>query len=253
MIVDLLLIATLALEPTTQQAAEAPLSQVKPAPRCALERSDASGYLAWICDPEGRAYSETVALFHVRKTRWGGEAVSRVWRGPLRELAASMADIIKQHRNATAHCAAYFHVATVELGALAWGRPTHNMRQWWEQKGGREFGRLCYTDEPAGADFVIIWSDGSAHPSHSFAALPRTSPRSDAETVDGSTERDVGTGHRGTSDKVAAISVYPVDAAPPGSRLGLPVTWPDGGDVHSVPGADTQGLAEALKLIARQI
>jgi hypothetical protein len=237
-------------------SAQVPPDRQDVTPRCTLERRHAPGYVAWICDAEGHAYSDRATVFFVRQARAGGETAQHVWTGPLIELAARFDAIIDAHRLATAHCAGYFHVARAEVGGVVWDRPTRSMTGWWAGPGRLAFSTLCYASQPAGADFVIVWSASGSPLATSFLSLPRPLEPASTVTPEGAVPAVNGAVTSADDEAPAPpvlLAVYPVHVASEGgtARLGLPMAWPDGRDATPATSGGERALESALSLIAR--
>ena len=145
-------------------------------PECARRYQD-TRYVSWVCDTDGKEYSDTVILFFVRVAQSGATVGHRVWSGSLAGLADQISGLVESHQSQTADCAAYFHMAAVDAsGGVQWNRVTGNMQNWWKDDGAKDFPRLCHSAEPRAADYVVFWTDSSRTIPYTFALpVPQTS------------------------------------------------------------------------------
>jgi hypothetical protein len=211
-------------------------------PSCALGRRDHPDYIIWVCDDEGKVYAPTASIFHARTVNGRARVVSRIWSGALADLLRQADVVLEAHDRAHAACTHYFHLARAEGRAADWNTASPAMREWWIHEGSVRFPALCYSPEPAGADFIIAWSDAAALPDAFSIEIPlRVAPAPAARPLPApaASTRDV-----------SALAVYRVREGFDGAvvRLGPSIFASPAAEGEPPSGAGR--LAAALRFLA---
>ncbi len=211
------------------------------APSCALGRRDYPDYVIWICDDEGKAYAATASIFHARTVNGRTRVVSRIWSGALADLLRQADAVLAAHDRAHAACTHYFHLARAEGTAADWNTASAAMREWWVREGSVRFPALCYSPEPAGADFIIAWSAGAALPDAFSLEIPgRVVPARAAQQLPAPAP----------APDVSALAVYRVREGFAGAVVRL------GPSIYASPASQTDApsgagrLASALRFLS---
>lgn len=152
-------------------------------PSCALGRRDHPDYVIWICDDEGKAYAPIASIFHARTVNGRTRVVSRIWTGALGDLARQADIVLASHERAHAACTHYFHLARADGRATDWNTASPAMREYWVREGSVRFPALCYSPEPAGADFIIAWSAAALPDAFSLEIPARVTPARAAQPL----------------------------------------------------------------------
>lgn len=211
-------------------------------PSCALGRRDHPDYVIWICDEEGKAYAPVASIFHARTVNGRTRVVSRIWTGALGDLARQADAVLAAHDRAHAACTHYFHLARAEGRATDWNTASPAMRQYWIREGSIRFPALCYSPEPAGADFIIAWSAAAALPDAFSLEIPaRVTPARAARPLPASAA---------STPDAAALAVYRVHEGFDGAvvRLGPSIFASPASDRPPPSGAGR--LAAALRFLS---
>lgn len=210
-------------------------------PSCALGRRDHPDYVIWICDDEGKAYAPIASIFHARTVNGRTRIVSRIWTGALGDLARQADAVLAAHDRAHAACTHYFHLARADGRATDWNTASPAMREYWIREGSVRFPALCYSPEPAGADFIVAWSTASALP-HAFSLeIPaRVTPARSVQPLPAPA----------ASTDAAALAVYRVHEGFDGAvvRLGPSIFTSPASDREPPSGAGR--LAAALRFLS---
>jgi hypothetical protein len=229
--------------PTWSVHAQAPADPSADAPpSCALGRRDHPAYIIWVCDDEGKAYAPMASIFHARTVNGRTRVVSRIWIGALADLLRQADAVLEAHDRAHAACTHYFHLARAEGRAADWNTASPAMREWWIHEGSVRFPALCYSPEPAGADFVIAWSAAAALPDAFSIEIPlRVTPARAAGPLPAAAV---------STKDVSALAVYRVREGFDGAvvRLGPSIFASPAAEGESPSGAGR--LAAALRFLA---
>lgn len=236
-------IAAVTWEPTRIAHAQAPPDPATDAPpSCALGRRDHPDYIIWICDDEGKAYAPTVSIFHARTVNGRTRVVSRIWSGALADLLRRADVVLEAHDRAHAACTSYFHLARAEGRAADWNTASPAMREWWIHEGSVRFPFLCYSPEPAGADFIIAWSAAAALPDAFSIEIPlRVTPARAARPLPA---------EAASTQEVSALAVYRVREGFDGAVVRLGPSIFASAAAEGEPPSAAGRLAAALRFLA---
>lgn len=173
----------LALVLTPALAARAAAEPPAEPTHCAFSRQGQPNYVVWVCTADGSALSDRASILHARTTTSGREVVLPVWSGPLSDVVTRADELIAAHRDASARCVHYFHLANRSDGSTTWNAASDAMRSWWLAEGAGRFTDLCYTSEPGNADFVLVWGARQTDLPNAFT-LDLPAPGRDAATAE---------------------------------------------------------------------
>jgi len=133
-------------------------------------------YWTWLCDAEGKFFSDYVSIFNLRTNQFGQSGVMSVWSGSKSDWQEESEKIISRHQKDTASCEIYYHVAYVgQNGSIQWNWFTKNMLNWYKKNARKKFPKLCATAQVAAADYLIAYANSSYTVPYSFnIPIPKT-------------------------------------------------------------------------------
>jgi hypothetical protein len=209
---------------------------------CGFTRTDAPGYVIWICNAAGTELSRDGVILWTRTSDAGAEVISPVWTGQVAELPKRVKRIISDHRRNHAGCTRYVHVARATPDGPEWNVAAHSAQPLLKTLRADHPG-LCYTAHPAAADYVLAWGALGALPRAFSVQVPRQILMAPGENRP--------TEARFVDDHARALAAYRVVAGLDGAvlRLGMAVFESGAADASAGPTGKPVAFAEALESI----